>query len=148
MCFNQSGDIFPLNVSSQKIVDTFIYLGSSVSSSEHNISMQLAKALTAIVRLSVIWKSDLSIKIKCKCFQAAIVHVHTTERMHHLDVEYHLKKKLDCKRIRMLRAILNKSWKQHLTKHQLHNHLPPISKNIQIKRTRHVGYCKRARTNW
>ena len=39
----------------------------------------------------------------------------------------------------MFRAILNKSWKQHPTKKQLHGYLPPISKTIQIRRTRHAG---------
>ena len=43
----------------------------------------------------------------------------------------------------MLRAILNKSWKQYPTKKQLYGHLPSISKTIQIKRTRHVGHCSR-----
>ena len=38
---------------------------------------------------------------------------------------------------RMLRAILNKSWRQHPTRHQLYGHLPPIMKTIQLKRTRH-----------
>ena len=33
----------------------------------------------------------------------------------------------------MLRAIVNKSWKQHPTKQQLYDHLPPISKTIQNK---------------
>ena len=48
-------------------------------------------------------------------------------------------KKLDENCTRMLRAILNKSWKQHLTKQQLYGHRPPISKTIQIRRTRHAG---------
>ena len=41
----------------------------------------------------------------------------------------------------MLRAILNKSRKQHSTKLQLYGLLPPIPQFIQIKRTRHVGHC-------
>ena len=41
----------------------------------------------------------------------------------------------------MLRAILNKSWRQHPTRHQLYGHLPPITKTIQVRRTRHVGHC-------
>ena len=41
----------------------------------------------------------------------------------------------------MLQAILNKSLKQHHTKHQLYSHLPPISKTIQVRQTRHVGHC-------
>ena len=45
----------------------------------------------------------------------------------------------------MLRAILNKSWQQHLTRHQLYGHLPPITKTIQVRRTRHAGHCWRSR---
>ena len=46
--------------------------------------------------------------------------------------------------LRMLRAISNKSWKQHPTKQLPNNHLPLISETIQVKRTRHAG---KARTN-
>ena len=41
----------------------------------------------------------------------------------------------------MLRAILNKSWRQHATRHQLYDHLPPITKTIQVRRTKHAGHC-------
>ena len=37
-------------------------------------------------------------------------------------------KKLDGNYTRMLRAILNKSWRPHPTKQQLYAHLPPIMK--------------------
>ena len=53
--------------------------------------------------------------------------------------------KLDGNYTRMLRAILNKSWRQHPTKHQLYGHLPPITKTIQVRRTRHAGHCWRSR---
>ena len=39
-----------------------------------------------------------------------------------------LEKKLDGNYTRMLRAILNKSWRQHPTRRQLYGHLPPITK--------------------
>ena len=45
----------------------------------------------------------------------------------------------------MLRAILNKSSQQHPTRHQLYGHLPPITKTIQVRRTRHAGHCWRSR---
>ena len=45
----------------------------------------------------------------------------------------------------MLRAILNKSWRQHPTRHQLYGHLPPITKTIQVRRARHAGHCWRSR---
>ena len=56
-----------------------------------------------------------------------------------------LEKKLDGNYTRMLRAILNKSWWQHPTRHQLYGHLPPITKTIQVRRTRHAGHCRRSR---
>ena len=40
---------------------------------------------------------------------------------------------------------LKKSWQQHLTRHQLYGHLPPITKTIQVRRTRHAGHCWRSR---
>ena len=46
--------------------------------------------------------------------------------------------KLDANPTRMLSTALNKSWKQHPTKHQLYGHLPPISQIIQEMQTRHA----------
>ena len=56
-----------------------------------------------------------------------------------------LEKKLDGNYTRMFRAILNKSWRQHPTRHQLYGHLLPITKTIQVRRNRHAGYCWRSR---
>ena len=58
---------------------------------------------------------------------------------------YRLEKKLDSNYTRMLSAILNKSWRQHPTRHQLYGHLPPITKTIQVRRTRHAGHCWRSK---
>ena len=63
MCFNQRDDISTLNGSSQKLIDKFTYLGSFVSSTNRDIK-RVAKAWTANDRLSVIWKSDLTDKVK------------------------------------------------------------------------------------
>ena len=125
MCFNQTGDISTWNGSSLKLVDKFTYLGSSVSSTETDINTRLAKAWTAINRVSVIWKSDLTDKIKHSFFQAAVVSILlygcTTWTL-----TKHMEKKFDSNYTRMLWAILNKSWRQHSTKQQLYGHLPPI----------------------
>ena len=53
--------------------------------------------------------------------------------------------KLEGNYTRMVRAILNKSWRQHPTRHQLYGHLPPITKTIQVRRSRHAGHCWRSR---
>ena len=54
-------------------------------------------------------------------------------------------KKLDGYYTKMLRAVLNKFWGQHPTKQQLYGHLPPITKTIQVRRTRHDGHCWRSK---
>ena len=74
MCFNQ-GDISILNGDSLKLVDKFTYLGSSVSSTENHIIMCLVKVWTATDKLSIIWKSNLSDKIKRNFFQAAVLSI-------------------------------------------------------------------------
>ena len=58
-----------------------------------------------------------------------------------------LEKKLDGNYTRMLRAILNKSWRQHPTRHQLYGHLPPITKTIQVRRTCRTLLEKQGRTH-
>ena len=144
MCYNQTGDISTLDGISLKLVDKFTYLGSSISSTEKDIDTQLMKAWTAIDRLSIIWKSELTDKMKPSFFQAVVVSILlygcTTWTL-----TKRLEKKLDGNYTRMLRAILNKSWWQHPTRHQLYGHLPPITKTIQVRRTRHAGHCWRSK---
>ena len=144
MYCNQTGDIPSLDWSPLKLVDKFTYLGSSVLSTENDIDTRLTKAWTAIDRLSIIWKSDLTDKMKRSFFQAAVTSILlygcTTWTL-----TKRLDKKLDGNYTRMLRAILNNSWQQQPTRHQLYAHLPPITKTIQVRRTRHAGHCWRSR---
>ena len=125
MCYNQTGDISTLDGTSLKLVDKFTYQESSVSTKK-DIDTRLTKAWTAIDRLSIIWKSDLTDKMKCSFFKAAVVSILlygcTTWTL-----TKRLEKKLNGNYTRTQRAILNKSWRQHPTKHQLYGHLPPIT---------------------
>ena len=111
MCYNQTGDISTLDGTSLKLVDKFTYLGSSISSTKKDIDTELMKAWTAIDRLSIIWKSDLTNKMKCSFFQTAVISILlygcTTWTLTNGNYT------------RMLWAILNKSWRQHPTRHQL-----------------------------
>ena len=127
-----------------KLVDKFIYLGSSVSSTEKDIDMPLMKAWTAIDKLSIIRKSDLTDKMKHSFFQAAVMSI-LLYRCTTWMLTKRLEKKLDSNYTRMLQIILNKSWRQQPTRHQLYDHLPPIMKTIQVRRTRHAGHCWRSR---
>ena len=100
--------------------------------------------MLAIDKLLVIWKSDLTDKMKRSFFQAAVMLILlygcTTWTL-----TKRLEKKLDGNYTRMLWAILNKSRQQHPTKHQLYGQLPPITKTIQVRRTGHAGHCWRSR---
>ena len=132
MCFNQTSDISTLDRSSLKLVDKFTHLGSSVSSTEKDIDTWLTKAWTDIDRLSIIWESDLTNKMKAAVVSILLYGCTTwtlTKR---------LEKKLDSNYTRMLRAILKKSWRQHPTRHQLYGHLPPTTITIKLRRTRHA----------
>ena len=116
----------------------------SVSSTEKDIDTWLTKTWTAIDKLSIIWKSDLTNKMKRSFFQAAVVLILlygcTTSTL-----TKRLEKKLDGNYTRMLRVILNKSWRQHPIRHQLYGHLPPIMKSIQVRWIRHAGCYWRCR---
>ena len=124
MCYNQTGDISTLDGTPLKLVDKFTYLGSSVASTEKDIDMSLMKAWTAINRLSIIWKLDLTDKMKRSFFQAAVASILlygcTTWTL-----TKRLEKKLHGNYTRMLRAMLNKSWRQH--PHKTPTVRPPAS---------------------
>ena len=144
MYYNQTGDVSTLDGTPLKLVDKFTYLGNSFSSTEKDIDTWLTKAWTAIDKLSTIWKSDMTDKMKHSFFQATVVSI-LMYGCTAWTLPKRLEKKLDGNYTRMVRSILNKSWWQHPTKHQLYGHLPPITKTIQVRRTRQTGHCRRSR---
>ena len=130
MCFNQRGNISSLKGAPLKLVDKFNYLGSSVSSTENDINTLLAKAWAAIDRLSVIWKSDLTDKIKRSYFQAAVVSI-----LLYGCITWALTKHMENSLTVITQecwAVLNESSRKHCTKQQLYGHQPPITKTIKF----------------
>ena len=75
MCFKQDGVISTLNINALKLIDHFIYLGSNILSTENDVNIRMGRARTANDRISIIWKSDFSDKIKRKVIQAVAVSV-------------------------------------------------------------------------
>ena len=113
MCFNQKGVISALNGGSLKLVDKFTKFGSILTlfwrPTENNINIRLGKVWTAINRLSIIGKSNLSDKIKRNFFQKS-GHINSSIWI----LTKRIKKKLDRNCTRILLSILNKSLKQRL----------------------------------
>ena len=68
---------------------------------QKNIDTRLTKAWTAIDSLSVIWKSDLTDKMKCSFFQAAVVSIQLY-RCTTRTLTKRMEKKLDGNYTRML----------------------------------------------
>ena len=92
----------------------------------------------------IIWKSNLTDKMKRTVFQAAVVSI-LLYGCSTWTLTKRLEKKLDSNYTRMLRPTLNKFWQQHPTRYQVYGHLPPITKTIQARRTRHAGHRWRSK---
>ena len=126
MFYNQTGDISTLEGTPLKLVDKFTYLGSSVESTEKDIETRLTKAWTAFNRLSIIWKSDLTDKMKRSFFKAVVTSILlygcTTWTL-----TKRLEKKLDGNYTRMLPTLR-----------------PPAPYHENYS-TRHAGHCWRSR---
>lgn len=142
MSYNQEGQIKSLDGNEIKEVDNFVYLGSNVQSTEKDIQIRKAKAWVALNKLDRIWKSNMSSKLKRNFFKATVESV-----LLYGSTTWTLTKqqgaRLDGTYTRMLRAVLNISWKDHPTKKFLYGHLRPISATIREKRLRFSGHCWR-----
>ena len=132
---SREGTISTLSGKTLKLVYLFTYLGCNISSLKAMSKFVYGRHGQLLNSLSIIWKFDLSDKIKTGFFQAVAVSVW----MQHLDS----KEKLEVKIMHCL--LLNKYWKQLPTKQQLCNHLLPISKTIKVRSIWHAEQCWRSK---
>ena len=63
--------------------------------------------------------------------------------MDHINAYYAYREK--ARRYQLKNAINYIEQKQHPTKEQLYGYLHPISKIIQVRRTRHAEYCRKSK---
>ena len=142
---NQTGDISTLEGTPLKLVDKFTYLGSSVESTEKDIETRLTKAWTTINRLSTIWKSDLTDKMKRSFFPGS-GHIDTAIWMHYMDANKTAGE--ETRRQLHKNAACNPEQVLAATPHKTPTVRPPAplsTKTIQVRRTRHAGHCWRSR---
>ena len=122
-------------------MDKLAKLGSSVSSTESDNNERLEKTWTAIDRLSVKWKSDLSDKIKRNFFTIA-GRVHTTIRTHHVGGDLPLRekvgKKMHTNATSYIEQILEAKYRKTATMR------PPTSlfRTIQVSQREQCWRCK------
>ena len=83
--------------------------------SESDVNIHIGKKRTTIGRLTTIWKSDLSDKMKQEFFQAVAIPVLLYGCITWMKIMKYQKIKLVGNYTRMLQAVLNKSCNQHFT---------------------------------
>lgn len=125
-------------------VDDFLYLGSYIESTAHDIDVRKAKAWSALNKLSCIWKSNLPDYLKRRFFRSVVESV-----LLYGSVSWTLTKKLetslDGTYTRMLRAALNLDWRDHPSINDIYGSLPRVSVSLRERRLRFAGHSYRSK---
>ena len=115
MAFNHIDAVIKtLSGSTVKRVDNFKYLGSWMESSEKDFEVRKALAWSACHKMKNIWKSKLSRKIKIRIFKATVESV-LLYGCQTWTINKTFEKRLDGCYTRMLRMVLDVSWKEKRT---------------------------------
>ena len=126
-----------------KFVDDYKYLGSHIMDSEKDFNIRKALAWTACNNMEKIWKSNLSRTLKIRIFRVTIEPI-----LLYGSETWTLKAKqiqrLDGCYTRLLRRVLNLSWRQHPTIATIYGDLPKISTVLKRRRVQFAGHCARA----
>ena len=126
-----------------KCVDDYKYLGSHIINSEKDFNIRKGLAWAACNKLDKIWKSNLNRTIKIKIFRVTIEPILlygsetwtlSTKQQNRLDGCY----------TRLLRRVVNLSWKKHPTIATIYGDLPRISTIVKRRRVQFAGHCARA----
>ena len=100
-------------------------------------------AWAACNKLDKIWRSDLDRIVKIKIFRAVIEPI-----FFYGSETWTLSSKQQCRLdgyyTRLLRRVLNISWKKHPTIATLYGDLPRISTQVKRRRIQFAGHCTRA----
>ena len=139
----------PANIHTQdgtliKEVKDFKYLGSWMGSTEKDIKTRKAAAWRACNSLNTIWSSTLSRAFKLRVFSATVESV-LTYGCEAWTVTPRIAGMLDGCYTRMLRKVLNVSWKQRITNKELYGDLPRLTHKIRRRRKRFAGHCLRSK---
>ena len=127
-----------------KPVNSFVYLGSQISATEKDFEINRAKAWKVLNGFDSIWKSNLPDNLKRNFFRATVEFI-LLYGATAWTLTKTLRSKLDGTYTRMLRAVLNISWRQHPTIAQLYGELPKITEILRERRMKFAGHCWRAK---
>ena len=137
------GDGTPIGrATTEKGTQDFVYLGSWIDTTWQDIKVRKGQAWAALNKMDSIWKSSLSRETKIGIFRATAEYVllYGSEAW---TSNKKVNKSLNGCYTRMLRKVLNVSWKQHLTNQQLYRTVPPVSSTIRQRRLKFAGHSVR-----
>ena len=144
MAFSQSEPIYIHSLLNEdiKVVNNFKYLGAWMSSSSKDFEIRKALAWQACHKLKKLWNSKLKRKLKIRTFQATIesILLYGSETW---TIDKSLERRINGCYTRLLRMILNVSWRDHITNVELYKELPKITDVITTRRLRIAGHCIR-----
>ena len=144
ICYNTAGNIKSAAGVDIKQKEDFVYLGSNVASTARDVEIRLGKSWGALGSLDKIWKSNVPADVKRDFFRATVESV-LLYGSSTWTLTNQLQRSLDGAYTRMLRAVLNISWKQHPTKKDLYGNIPPLSTIIRERRLRFAGHSWRSK---
>lgn len=142
---NVNNDYIIKTVGGEKLehVTNFKYLGAYVPSSLHDYNTRKALAWSAVNRLDKIWKSNLERKLKIKFFRACVesILLYNSETW---SITKSMEIKINGLYTKLIRRVLNVSWRDHVSNKELYGDLPLLSSTIRQRRMRFAGHCARA----
>ena len=126
----------------EKGTQDFVYLGSWIDTTWQDIKVRKGQAWAALNKMDIIWKSPLKRETKIGIFKSTVEYVllYGSETW---TLNKKLNKSIDGCYTRMIRKVLNVSWKQHLTNQELYGELPPVSNIIRQRRLKFAGHTVR-----
>ena len=126
-----------------KCVEDYKYLGSHIQNSEKDFNIRKGMAWTACNKLSKIWKSNLDRKFKIQIFRVLVepILLYGSETW---TLSARQQQRLDGCYTRLLRRVLNLSWRNHPTLETIYGDLPRVSNLVCKRRVQFAGHCARA----
>ena len=119
---NSDSDDITINSINGKMiakVENVNYLGSCIGSTEKDIQIRFSKAWSALNSMQEIWKSKMPDKLKRNFFRVAVESILVYGAIS-WTLTAKLEGEIDGSYTRMLRAALNKLWREHLTNKKLY----------------------------
>ena len=126
-----------------KQIQNFKYLGAHMPDSYHDFNARKCLAWAAVNKLDNIWKSKLTRELKVKFFRACVesILLYNSETW---TITRNMEIEIDGLYTKLLRRILNISWRDHVTNKELYGDIPSLSSTIRQRRLRFAGHCFRA----